>query len=393
MIFNPIKMKRGLGMNETYFAPAEKTERRKFKNQIESISKDPLITALLTTMAGFLVVLNEDRQIVALNHAFLKAIGFTDPEEALGLRLGQSLNCVHSHEQPASCGTTPHCSTCGAVIAMMTAIRENRVDEQICALTIEQNGIIENLCLIVRAQPISTDGNRWILVFVQDITQQNFWVNLERVFFHDIRNILGALTASTEMFKIETLNKNITDDYLIDTIIKSTQRLNEEIAIQSILTNEKNATHLFKKARASIKEIREDLELIVSRHSLKGKRNIEYTWPDCGDISLNTVSLLVSRVLGNMLVNAMEACEDGDTIRLSTCITPDMVRFDVWNAQTIPHDIQKRIFQRHYSSKTGAGRGLGTYSMKLFGEKYLQGTVDFKSTAGEGTTFSFTLPR
>ncbi len=191
---------------------------------------------------------------------------------------------------------------------------------------------------------------------------------------------------------MEMINKNINDDYLIDIIMKSTQRLNEEIAIQSILANEKNAIHLFKKARASIKEIREDLELIVSRHSLKGKRNIEYAWPDC-EISLNTVSLLVSRVLGNMIVNAMEACSDGDTIRLSTCITPELVRFDVWNAQVIQEGIQKRIFQRHYSSKTGVGRGLGTYSMKLFGEKYLQGVVAFTSAAGEGTTFSLTLPR
>jgi signal transduction histidine kinase len=379
-------------MEETYFAPPEKTERRKFRNQLDCISKDPLMTALLTTMAGLLVVLNEDRQIVALNHAFLAAIGLTNPEDALGLRLGQSLNCVHSHEKPAGCGTTPHCSTCGAVIAMMTAIKENQADEQICALTIEQNGIIEDLCLIVKAQPISVDGNRWILVFVQDITQQNFWVNLERVFFHDIRNVLGSLTASAEMFKLKMLDKNNTDDYLIDTIIKSTQRLNEEIAIQSILANEKTVSHLFKKARASIKEIREDLELIVSRHSLVRKRNIEYSWPD-GDVSINTVSLLVSRVLGNMLVNAMEACVDGDTIRLSASITSDQVRFDVWNAQVIPQDIQKRIFQRHYSSKTGVGRGLGTYSMKLFGEKYLQGVVDFKSGPGEGTTFSFTLPR
>lgn len=392
MTLTKLRCNKDLSMEDTYFAPPEKTERRKFRNQIESISKDPLITALLTTIAGLLVVLNEDRQIVALNHAFLEAIGFTNPEEALGLRLGQSLNCIHSHEQPACCGTTPHCSTCGAVIAMMTAISENRTDEQVCALTIEQNGIIENLCLIVKARPISIDGNRWILVFVQDITQQNFWINLERVFFHDIRNVLGSLTASAEIFKIKMLDKNNSDDYLIDTIIRSAQRLNEEITIQSILANEKKATHLFKKARASIKEIREDLELIVSRHSLMGKRNIVYSWPD-GDISINTVSLLVSRVLGNMLVNAMEACDDGGTIRLSTCITPALVRFDVWNAQVIPQDIQRRIFQRHYSSKTGVGRGLGTYSMKLFGEKYLQGVVDFKSAEGEGTTFSFTLPR
>jgi signal transduction histidine kinase len=52
--------------------------------------------------------------------------------------------------------------------------------------------------------------------------------------------------------------------------------------------------------------------------------------------------------------------------------------------------IQLQIFQRFFSTK-GPGRGLGTYSMKLFGERYLKGKVDFSSQAPQGTTFTVTL--
>mgnify|MGYP006293419399 CR=1 len=37
------------------------------------------------------------------------------------------------------------------------------------------------------------------------------------------------------------------------------------------------------------------------------------------------------------------------------------------------------LFKRSFSTK-GVGRGIGTYSMKLFGEKYLKGKVDFKNS-------------
>jgi len=49
------------------------------------------------------------------------------------------------------------------------------------------------------------------------------------------------------------------------------------------------------------------------------------------------------------------------------------------------------LFQRSFSSK-GSGRGLGTYSMKLFGEKYLDGEVSFESDRIKGTTFTISLP-
>jgi hypothetical protein len=43
------------------------------------------------------------------------------------------------------------------------------------------------------------------------------------------------------------------------------------------------------------------------------------------------------------------------------------------------------------SEQAEMGRGLGTYSMKLHGEDFLGGKVDFISAEKEGTVFRFSL--
>ena len=150
---------------DTYFAPARRTERRKLKNQIASISENPIMDTLLSAAQGLMIVLNQDRQIVAINHAFLDALGVTDIEAVLGFRMGETLNCKHADSPPSGCGTTEACISCGAAIAIMTAIVEDRPDEKICALLTDKNGEVENICLLIQAKPVNIDGNRWILVF------------------------------------------------------------------------------------------------------------------------------------------------------------------------------------------------------------------------------------
>jgi sensor histidine kinase regulating citrate/malate metabolism len=51
------------------------------------------------------------------------------------------------------------------------------------------------------------------------------------------------------------------------------------------------------------------------------------------------------------------------------------------------------LVQRSFSTTGGGGRGIGTYSVKLFGERYLKGRVAFVSREQEGTTFSFAVPK
>ena len=103
------------------------------------------------------------------------------------------------------------------------------------------------------------------------------------------------------------------------------------------------------------------------------------------------ISLLL-RVLSNMVRNALEASSVGDEIRL--WIEPDdlELRFCVWNRRHIPKPIALRVFQRNFSTKDGAGRGLGTFSMKFLSEQFLNGSVDFTTSMTEGTTFRLSIP-
>ncbi len=107
--------------------------------------------------------------------------------------------------------------------------------------------------------------------------------------------------------------------------------------------------------------------------------------------TLTCAQALLFRVVGNMTKNALEACSADGTVTLG-CHGGDGVCFWVHNPGEIPHDIQLQIFNRSFSTK-GQGRGIGTYSIKLLGEKYLGGTVSFTSNPESGTTFRIVVPR
>ncbi|MFT3913900.1 MAG: ATP-binding protein [Anaeromyxobacteraceae bacterium] len=108
-------------------------------------------------------------------------------------------------------------------------------------------------------------------------------------------------------------------------------------------------------------------------------------------VALPTDPLLVQHVLVNMLVNACEASDEGDEVTLGARADGSHLVLEVTNPRTIPEAIRARVFQRHFSTKAGPGRGLGTFAMQLFGERMLGGQVDF-TTSAAGTTFRLRLP-
>ena len=373
---------------DTYFAPVRRTDRREFKNQIVDISHSPLMNTLLKAVSGLMVVLNEDRQIVAINHAFLETIGIDNAEEVLGLRLGESLKCVHAHGEPNGCGTTLQCVTCGAAIATMAAIENDAADEQMCAMTMEKDGVKSDICLLIRSHPMRVDDHRWILLFAQDITQEQFWMNLERIFFHDINNSLASLLGYSDLLASE-----MPDHPAVQQIRAAAVRLNAEVSLQRTLSKNKEGQYEPNRDYVPLSRIKKELGLLVDGHTARIGKSYEADWPE-PDVSLYTDPLLVSKVLGNMVINALEATPKGGQVRLAVEVVEEgtAVVWKVWNAAYIDEKYRHRIFQRYFSTKADSGRGLGTYAMKLFGEHYLGGKVDFFSDPAEGTVFFFRLP-
>lgn len=373
---------------KTYFAQAQRLDREALDADISAATANPVIDGLLNTVSGLLAVLNEYRQIIAINDSFLDMLGVEDAELALGLRPGEVIGCIHRNANEGGCGTSAYCATCGAAIAMVTCLNRGGTIEKDCALTMVQHGVKRDLFLRVRACPISVDGRRMILLFLQDITHQQQWEALGRVFFHDLSNIIYGLVGSSEILLDKTTDENRAAAQRIHRLCL---RLTKEVQMQKHLTQMADADYQLMRQPITVEQIFNELDTAFANHPAAQHRAIIFADQHLA-LSFKSDFFLVVRVLTNMMTNALEATDKGRSIKVWTVPEDRRLSFYVWNHQTISTNVASRIFQRNISTKARSGRGLGTYSMKLFGETFLNGKMDFTTSEAKGTTFCFCLP-
>lgn len=371
---------------DTYFAPAERAKEKELLEEIETVNKNPVMSGLLHAISGLLAILDEHRQIIAINDSFLKKLGIEDPAEALGLRPGEALQCVHADEEPAGCGTTKFCSTCGAAIAIVSSLKQDKPAERICALKANRGGRTVDIALLVKAHPVQVEGTRFLLLFLQDITIQQQRAALERTFFHDVNNILSGLLGASEMLSLEDSQAD-----LVKIIRQSSLRLKKEVEIQRCLSQSESCTYHPSRHTTTTGQVLEELKSFFINHPVARNKKIDFP-PSSSDLHFDTDISLLLRVLCNMITNAFEATGENGTVKVWVEHDDNVLSFCVWNRQSIPPDIARRIFQRNFTTKDGAGRGVGTYSMKLLGEQILGGQVNFTTSPETGTVFKFALP-
>ncbi len=372
---------------ESYFAPAVRLTGAELARDIAAVSRSPVVDALLKTVHGLIAVLNRERQILALNEAFLTTIGIDDSGRILGLRLGEAIRCVHAHDMPGGCGTSKYCATCGAAIAIVASIQHGRVEEHKCVATVERSGKPVDICLQVRSAPVEIAGEQFLLLFLQDISNQERRAALEQAFFHDVNNILGGIIGASELLCLKNGERK---DELACRIQSMAMRLEREVALQRALAHGDSGHYKAAFETVILSTMMNELQDSVRTHPAARDRRISWDVPSA---EVYTDRGLLLRVLNNMVLNALEAGNEDDEVRVDVTLSPEDVFFTVQNPAVIPESEARRIFQRHYSTKPGPGRGMGTYIMKLFGETVLGGTVSFTSSPEDGTTFRFILPR
>ncbi|MBU0728685.1 MAG: HAMP domain-containing histidine kinase [Proteobacteria bacterium] len=373
---------------ETYFAKPERLDGAELLMQIKSVVNNPITEAVLKSVTGCMIILNEYRQILASNISFLELIGITSIEEIIGLRPGEAINCVHAYDALGGCGTTRYCSTCGAAVAIVTSLGTDHYAERKCAATVKKNGKDEDLFLHVRSTPVNITDKRFLVVLLQDITTHERRAALERMFFHDLNNIMNGLIGASEILTFIEYD-NVQE--IAGQIKHLCLRLSKEVAIQRALSATEVGKYQIYIEPIQPEIIVRDIQNIFAVHP--ASKNKIITIPEIlPNKPVITDYSLLMRILTNMITNALEATDEGGKVKfwIESCL--DTVNFLVWSKKNIPDNIALRIFQRHFSTKNGDGRGFGTYSMKIFGEHFLNGQVDFISTPKSGTTFSLSLP-
>ena len=373
----------------TYLAPANRLEGDALAADIDSAVRNPVIDGLLNTASGLLAVLNAHRQVLAINDSFAHLLGIDDTRKVLGLRPGEVVGCVYHHLGEGGCGTSAYCSTCRAAIAMTTCLEKNRPTEKTCAITARQHGQTKDLFLRVRSCPIRVDGRRMILLFLQDITREQQWESLGRVFFHDLNNIIYGLLGSTEVLRDRTTDA---DRALVERIHRLSLRLSREVQMQRYLNQMADADYQPVVQPLRVADIFQELRATFDGHPAAREKGLRFDETQA-DSAFRSDFFLVVRILTNMVVNALEATTPGRSVRVWSEPQDSALVFCTWNHQPVADTVVRRIFQRNISTKAGSGRGLGTYSMKLFGESFLGGRVDFSTSADAGTTFRLHLPR
>jgi K+-sensing histidine kinase KdpD len=370
----------------TFFAPAERAARSVVLRQREALEQSKT-TRLVDAVPQIIMVLNAQRQLVHCNLALLQMLNLDSMDAILGKRPGEILSCIHANRLPGGCGTSEFCTKCGAVQAIMSSLNGHQ-DIQECHLLRSVNGRIEALDLSVSATPFALDSESFTVFCVTDVSHEKRRRALERTFFHDIlnhagglRGLLGLLAEDAPETMREELNLAHTQfKYLVEEIISQ----------KDIMAAESNelTPHFIQLNGEDVIKV---MASTYSSHEAAAGKLIRAE-PAEGDLSLHTDYNLLCRILGNMLKNALEAASPGEIVSISCEADQDAVAFSVRNPGVMPQDVQLQVFKRSFSTK-GRDRGLGTFSMKLFAERYLGGEVSFISHPDTGTVFKVRLPR
>jgi signal transduction histidine kinase len=168
-----------------------------------------------------------------------------------------------------------------------------------------------------------------------------------------------------------------------------------EVKLQQTLAGDGHEGNVGARRPIKVVELLTNVAGLAHNHNAAKDKRLEVDTPS-QPLEVASDAVLLGRVLMNMVINAFEATPAGESVRMwcerHVRGASSHVRFSVWNPSLIPPETKLRIFQRHFSTKSSWGRGVGTWSMKLIGENFLQGKVDFRSELEEGTTFYLELP-
>ncbi len=374
----------------TAFARPERESAEAVQEQRRRFVANPLAASMLDAMPGPALVLNSMRQVVAANPTFLAVVGAGDAGAVLARRPGEVLNCIHAAERPGGCGTSTACSACGAVHAFLAAMstRADVVEE----VRIRTSGGPDGgaLDFRVKATFLSVDDEELVVVALQDISDEKRRQVLERVFFHDVLNTCGGVHGLAELLLVEELTAEKERRFKHEVHRLTGALIDEITGHRQMLAAERGRLDV-ELEDVSSRDLLEDVIGLYGHHQVAAGRGLRCAPREA--VRLRTDPALLRRVLGNLVKNALEATPVGGTVTVSSGIEGDGVRFEVHNPGVMPERVQLQMFQRSFSTKGGEGRGIGTYSVKLLGERFLGGRVGFTSGGAAGTVFAITLPR
>ena len=202
---------------------------------------------------------------------------------------------------------------------------------------------------------------------------------------HEVGNPLASISSLVQM-----LNRHHTDDYtrgrlsmVDDQLIRIQRTLRELVDFSRPATQESALCDLHNVI---------DVALNIAKYykRRKGKEIVTSFADNLPHVRIARDQL--AQVLLNLILNAMDATEEGSTIEIGTRMADEGIRILVSdNGHGIPPRDQERLFRPYFTTKE-TGTGLGLFVCKRIIEEQIGGRIQLTSSSASGTTFTIVLP-
>ena len=379
----------------TYFASPERLSEEEITLQAERILQQEMLVTAFDAVPITMVILNSHRQIIGANSLTKSQFG-DDVWAVLGKRPGEAFRCASVPDGPGGCGTAKACASCGAVKTILQTIETGeRATGECCLESVTADGSIQCQELKTTVSPFQIGEETYYSLILEDNSQHKRLEVFQRLFFHDVLNTIGCIKGYVDILQDNDSGDTQEpygepDNEYITFLAGLCEHLHDEVNAHRQLISAENGELTVQKNTVQPQELLNVLAAYYRQHE-NGQGQMITVAPST-ERNIVTDRMLFMRVLGNMTKNAIEASPPGSTVTLSAVEDGGNITFNVNNHGVIPDDIRYQIFKRSFSTKQKVGRGIGTYSMRLLGEKYLGGKVDFTSDAETGTTFRIVIP-
>ena len=333
-------------------------------------------------------VFNTSRHIVYANTAFCALANMgRDVSSMVGLRLGEALSCLGAKLAAGGCGASELCRSCGAAKSIAAALLGQDAAAGECSISRQGVERLESLDFRIWMWSLRHGGEQFHVALLSDIRAEKRLDLMERIFYHDILNLVSGMQGVCELMREE---EEGTRNAELDLLLFAVERVTDLIQSQRDLTLAERGDYEVAANKMGTLSLLTDITALMRRESSCRNKTLVVA-PDSADIFFSADRKLLTRILVNLQKNALEATLPGGKVTTGCDRAGEQVRFWVHNDGMVPEAARTQIFRRTFSTK-GRGRGLGTYGTKLFAENYLGGAVGFTTEEAAGTTFYVLLP-
>ena len=216
---------------QTHCACADRAGEAELQSTRRQVLENDLAMTLFDSTPDMAMILNRERQIVAVNQRVAESLGAESARELLGLRSGETVGCVNVELAPSGCGTGHACQECGALDATVECLERGQPAASECRIRTTREVDGGALDINVIATPIRVGEEELVSLSLRDISAEKRRDVLERVFFHDVLNITMGLQAVSELLTSEENDPHM-EEKCKQNLRRISQQLHEEVLAQ-----------------------------------------------------------------------------------------------------------------------------------------------------------------